>query len=635
MYHVHVCDLIVPPEIKGPSVLAVEGFSKRRLQTGVHEMTVFPTKTDQGGLEIALNFHTPVKIASITLNETDWDRMHASCSREARPPVRQNRLRVISSECLPQLSWTILGDPDAASAPEHIANFVSELPPPHSSVHLSLPIVRGSAARRFRLRLAGDGPGAADIVSCKLTIAYYESLQNNLAVWALGIQPVHGGTILEAASSATGECMYHLNSFHKSPLTMGASHRISVLNGRWKTSESNHHLRGASREAFSESQPELSATAVAVDGELHSVQVWKAYRLPSTEQSMDESNTAAAYRPPLTPALVDALVGHVQTVPVESTADTDTDATTNTGVGIETIQDIGEGDNIQYGTWAVLGDPSAPVKACRCEGCRRASFRPFQGNVQPVMADPGHETVVEDKISEAALKVGQSTDFLDGAPVNHESMGGFIDALAAAVTAASHSIHEQLPRGLGVQGPSTPWQGPIACMWDIVRMMTPANPAVPDLRVKASHRARSVVRRYPEWQSRGRALRLACHDCGATVHRDDHVVQGARLGVWDCVNEAVATSSSDQAAASAGHSDGAAPRAGSVGPVEAVYTFDRWQYIDVFVYFSHTTVTIPPPGWIAAAHANGVRMLGTLIFEGKVGDSRTKNTRFSTVSTRP
>jgi hypothetical protein len=37
--------------------------------------------------------------------------------------------------------------------------------------------------------------------------------------------------------------------------------------------------------------------------------------------------------------------------------------------------------------------------------------------------------------------------------------------------------------------------------------------------------------------------------------------------------------------------------------------------VDVFVYFSHYFVTIPPKGWIDAAHKNGVVVLGTVITE--------------------
>ncbi|KAF8185185.1 glycoside hydrolase family 85 protein [Pholiota molesta] len=46
------------------------------------------------------------------------------------------------------------------------------------------------------------------------------------------------------------------------------------------------------------------------------------------------------------------------------------------------------------------------------------------------------------------------------------------------------------------------------------------------------------------------------------------------------------------------------------------YTFNFWSSCDTFIYFSHHRVTVPPPGWISAAHRQGVKMLGTLIFEG-------------------
>lgn len=45
------------------------------------------------------------------------------------------------------------------------------------------------------------------------------------------------------------------------------------------------------------------------------------------------------------------------------------------------------------------------------------------------------------------------------------------------------------------------------------------------------------------------------------------------------------------------------------------YTFNFWSSCDIFVYFSHHRVTVPPPGWTTAAHRQGVKMLGTLIFE--------------------
>ncbi|RWS31301.1 cytosolic endo-beta-N-acetylglucosaminidase-like protein [Leptotrombidium deliense] len=49
------------------------------------------------------------------------------------------------------------------------------------------------------------------------------------------------------------------------------------------------------------------------------------------------------------------------------------------------------------------------------------------------------------------------------------------------------------------------------------------------------------------------------------------------------------------------------------------YTFFHWSHIDLFVYFSHHLVTIPPITWTTAAHRNGVPMLGTFITEGDKG----------------
>ncbi|XP_054739508.1 cytosolic endo-beta-N-acetylglucosaminidase isoform X2 [Anastrepha obliqua] len=45
------------------------------------------------------------------------------------------------------------------------------------------------------------------------------------------------------------------------------------------------------------------------------------------------------------------------------------------------------------------------------------------------------------------------------------------------------------------------------------------------------------------------------------------------------------------------------------------YRFYHWAGIDYFCYFSHNYITIPPCGWINAAHKHGVRVLGTFITE--------------------
>ncbi|KAH6773881.1 Glycosyl hydrolase family 85 [Perilla frutescens var. frutescens] len=49
------------------------------------------------------------------------------------------------------------------------------------------------------------------------------------------------------------------------------------------------------------------------------------------------------------------------------------------------------------------------------------------------------------------------------------------------------------------------------------------------------------------------------------------------------------------------------------------YSIWHWYLIDVFVYFSHNLVTLPPPCWTNAAHRHGVKVLGTFILEWDEG----------------
>ncbi|KAI0640580.1 glycosyl hydrolase family 85-domain-containing protein [Trametes meyenii] len=50
-------------------------------------------------------------------------------------------------------------------------------------------------------------------------------------------------------------------------------------------------------------------------------------------------------------------------------------------------------------------------------------------------------------------------------------------------------------------------------------------------------------------------------------------------------------------------------------PTTPTYTFNFWSLCDTFIYFAHHRITVPPSGWSTAAHRNGVKMLGTIIFE--------------------
>ncbi|ESW35571.1 hypothetical protein PHAVU_001G245900 [Phaseolus vulgaris] len=49
------------------------------------------------------------------------------------------------------------------------------------------------------------------------------------------------------------------------------------------------------------------------------------------------------------------------------------------------------------------------------------------------------------------------------------------------------------------------------------------------------------------------------------------------------------------------------------------YAIWHWHLIDVFVYFSHSLVTLPPPSWTNTAHRHGVKVLGTFISEWDEG----------------
>ncbi|KAG8085246.1 hypothetical protein GUJ93_ZPchr0010g10058 [Zizania palustris] len=65
-----------------------------------------------------------------------------------------------------------------------------------------------------------------------------------------------------------------------------------------------------------------------------------------------------------------------------------------------------------------------------------------------------------------------------------------------------------------------------------------------------------------------------------------------------------------------GYRDDAAPQGGND---PGAYALWHWHLIDVFVYFSHYLVTLPPPCWINAGHLHGVKVLGTFIAEWEKG----------------
>ncbi|CAM9718483.1 unnamed protein product, partial [Heterosigma akashiwo] len=55
------------------------------------------------------------------------------------------------------------------------------------------------------------------------------------------------------------------------------------------------------------------------------------------------------------------------------------------------------------------------------------------------------------------------------------------------------------------------------------------------------------------------------------------------------------------------------------GRYDTAYRVFDWSIVDIFVYFGHTLLTIPPAGWVDVGHLNGVKVLGTFITEWDEG----------------
>lgn len=58
----------------------------------------------------------------------------------------------------------------------------------------------------------------------------------------------------------------------------------------------------------------------------------------------------------------------------------------------------------------------------------------------------------------------------------------------------------------------------------------------------------------------------------------------------------------------------------SINTLPCAYRYLHWARTDMFIYFSHSRVTIPPSGWTENAHKNGSLSLGTFITEGTNGE---------------
>lgn len=128
------------------------------------------------------------------------------------------------------------------------------------------------------------------------------------------------------------------------------------------------------------------------------------------------------------------------------------------------------------------------------------------------------------------------------------------------------------------------------------------NPALIS-RYRADSNIRSVVplQIRQKHRSNQNSLTLVCHDCGPSVYKEDNHFRGIR-------NSSVLIPQSPDSSS-------------EVVPVGHMYRFENWSFVDIFVYFSHERVSIPPIGWINACHRNGTRILGTIITEWSDGEN--------------
>ena len=49
------------------------------------------------------------------------------------------------------------------------------------------------------------------------------------------------------------------------------------------------------------------------------------------------------------------------------------------------------------------------------------------------------------------------------------------------------------------------------------------------------------------------------------------------------------------------------------------YQILHWKHVDLFCYFSHNFITVPPKLWVNNCHRHGVKVIGTVITEWEAG----------------